>query len=235
MKICYLLLVLLVSLAWVGHAQTLDPTFQPTTLFNQGPTVRVLALAAQADGKSLVAGNFQAVTGILSNNVLRLNADLTRDLSFRLGIGANGPVQALAVQADGTILLGGDFSAYAGTLTGPVARLLPTGELDPAFHLDPTLVGGQVATLVLQANGRILVGGPTSAALPGGLVRLLPTGALDPTFSSGTGAGSGGQVLTLAVQPADNYIVVGGTFTDFNGRLSQSLVRLLPTGTPGVV
>ena len=232
MKHYYWLVLLLCSSAILGQAQTLDPTFQPTTLLNQSPAVRVLALVAQADGKSLVAGNFQAVSGTLSNNVLRLNTDLSRDLSFRPGPGANGPVQALVVQTDGTILIGGNFTAYAGTVTGPVARLLPTGELDSAFHLDPALVGGQVATLLLQADGRILVGGPASASLSGGLVRLLPTGELDPTFRSGAGVGSGGQVLTLAVQHADNRIVVGGTFTSFNGRLSQSLVRLLPTGTP---
>lgn len=232
MKPCYLLLVLLVSLALTGRAQTLDPTFQPTKLLNQSPLVRVLALAAQPDGKSLVAGDFQTAGGVLSNNVLRLNADLSRDLSFRPALGANGPVQTLAIQTDGTILIGGSFTAYAGTATGPVARLLPTGELDPTFRLDPTLVGGQVAALAVQPDGGVLVGGPVSTGLPGGLVRLLPSGSLDPSFSSGVGAGSGGQVLTLAVQPADNRIVVGGSFTSFNGRASRSLVRLLPTGSP---
>jgi uncharacterized delta-60 repeat protein len=233
MKHLYWFLLLLCSSTLRGQAQTLDPAFQPTKLLNRSPAVRVLALAAQPDGKSLVAGDFQTVGGALSNNVLRLNTDLSRDLSFRPGLGANGPVQVLAVQTDGTILIGGSFTTYAGTVTGPVARLLPTGELDPAFHLDPALTGaGQVAAVVVQADGRILVGGPVSASLPGGLVRLLPTGALDSTFSSGVGAGSGGQVLTLAVQPSDGRIVVGGTFASFNGRLSRSLVRLLPTGSP---
>jgi uncharacterized delta-60 repeat protein len=232
MKHYYWLLVLLVGRALAGWAQTLDPTFQPTTLFNQSSAVRVLALAAQADGKTLVAGDFQALSGTLSNNVLRLHADLTRDLTFRPGQGANAPVQALAVQADGKVLIGGSFAAYASTPTGPVARLLPSGELDPSFQLDPALVGGQVATLAVQASGRILVGGPASASLPGGLVRLLPSGTLDPTFSSGVGAGSDGQVLALAGQLADGKVLVAGAFTSFNGRASQSLVRLLPNGAP---
>jgi uncharacterized delta-60 repeat protein len=226
----YYLFWLLLGLILPGHAQSLDPAFQPTALFNQSANAVVVALAAQADGKVLAAGNFQAAGGVLSNNVLRLNADLSRDLSFRPALGANGLVQALAVQPDGKVLIGGLFTGYAGTTTGPVARLLPTGELDPTFQPDPALLGGQVAALAVQADGSVLVGGTASASLPGGLVRLLPSGGLDPAFGVGSGAGSGKQVLALAVQPADGGIVVGGSFASFNGRGSQSLVRLLPSG-----
>jgi uncharacterized delta-60 repeat protein len=231
MKHCYLLWLLL-GLVLPGRAQSPDPAFQPTALFNQSANAVVVALATQPDGKVLAAGNFQVAGGALSNNVLRLNADLSRDLSFRPALGANGLVQALAVQPDGKVLIGGLFTGYAGTTTGPVARLLPTGELDPTFQADPTLLGGQVAVLVVQADGGVLVGGPASTRLPGGLVRLLPSGGLDSAFGASGGAGSSGQVLALAVQPTDGNILVGGTFATFNGRASQSLVRLLPSGNP---
>jgi uncharacterized delta-60 repeat protein len=186
MKHCYLLWLLL-GLVLPGRAQSPDPAFQPTALFNQSANAVVVALATQPDGKVLAAGNFQVAGGALSNNVLRLNADLSRDLSFRPALGANGLVQALAVQPDGKVLIGGLFTGYAGTTTGPVARLLPTGELDPTFQADPTLLGGQVAVLVVQADGGVLVGGPASTRLPGGLVRLLPSGGLDSAFGASGG------------------------------------------------
>ena len=232
MKHLYFFLLAFLSLAGPAPAQTLDPTLQPTTLLNHDEHVQVLALAAQADGKALVAGNFQVVGSALSNNVIRLNADRSRDLSFRPAPGANGAVSSLVALPDGKVLIAGAFTAYTGTATGPVARLLPTGELDASFQLPAALAGATVNALAVQADGKVLVGGAASAALPGGLVRLLPGGALDASFDVGAGAGSGGTVLALAVQPADGRIVVGGRFAGFGGRVSQSLVRLLPGGSP---
>jgi len=55
-------LLLLVGSVLPGRGQALDSTFQPPTLLNQNQNTAagVLALTAQADGKALVAGDFQA-------------------------------------------------------------------------------------------------------------------------------------------------------------------------------
>ncbi|UOQ73305.1 delta-60 repeat domain-containing protein [Hymenobacter cellulosilyticus] len=71
---------------------------------------------------------------------------------------------------------------------------------------------------------------PAFLAFPnGGIVRLLPSGTLDPSFDIGTGNTSGGAVFAVLVQ-TDGKILLGGSFTSFNGRSANSVVRLTSTG-----
>ena len=67
--------------------------------------------------------------------------------------GANKSVWALAVQPDGKILLGGEFSAVAGQPRRGVARLNADGSLDPTFN-DPNTTG-TVYALAIQPDGKI--------------------------------------------------------------------------------
>src|SRR5688572_27211196 len=75
--------------------------------------------------------------------------------------GANADVYALAVQPDGKILVGGNFTSIGGGGTGTVtrhrlARLDPDGSVDTSFNPG---ANGIVAALALQPDGKILVGG----------------------------------------------------------------------------
>jgi uncharacterized delta-60 repeat protein len=138
--------------------------------------------------------------------------------------GANSHVLALAVQANGQILVGGNFTTLGGGGTGTTARqhigrLNVRGSLDTSF--DPG-ADGDVSTIAVQpADGQILVGGDFTALGGGGtgtttrwhIGRLLVDGSLDTSFDPGTN----GYVSTIAVQPADGKIVVGGQFTTLGG------------------
>ena len=69
--------------------------------------------------------------------IARLNSNGTLDTSFDPG--ANDAVNALAVQADGRILVGGNFTTMGGGAAGNtprnrIARLNPDGTLDPNFN-----------------------------------------------------------------------------------------------------
>ncbi len=56
--------------------------------------------------------------------VARLNSDGSLDTGFlATGAGANGAVDSVAVQSDGKILIGGNFTTYNGTSRGYLARL----------------------------------------------------------------------------------------------------------------
>ena len=224
----FLLLGLLTGLA--ARAQGLDPSFVPTVLTG-GITAGVEALAVQPDGKALVAGEFAFVNGTLTNEVLRLNANGSRDGSFLLTGGANGRVDALALQSDGKILIGGGFSTYGGVVTGPLARLNPDGTLDAAFSRYASLgINGQVTAIALQADGKILVGGTVLAGAGiGKLVRLYANGTVDSGFNIGYGAD--GPVQAVLVQP-DGKIVVGGSFLGIDGRSMAGLTRLNANGSP---
>ena len=83
----------------------------------------MFSLALQPDGKLLIGGNFTSYNGTPRNRIARLNADGSLDASFNPGTGANSSVYALALQPDGKLLIGGDFTAYAFTPRTRLARL----------------------------------------------------------------------------------------------------------------
>ena len=88
------------------------------------------------------------------NYIGRLNPDGTLDTSFNPG--ADGSVEALAIQADGKIVVGGSFSTLGGGARKYIGRLNADGTLDTGF--DPG-ADNFVLALAVQADGKILVGG----------------------------------------------------------------------------
>ena len=65
--------------------------------------------------------------------------------------GANGKVNALAVQADGKVLVGGEFNMLAGAIHGRLARFTADDVIDPSFN--PSIDDGAIQTLAVQADG----------------------------------------------------------------------------------
>ena len=132
----------------------------------------------------------------------------------------------LAVQADGKILAGGDFTTLGGQPRSRIGRLKPDGSLDAAF--DPG-ADERVHCLAVQTDGKILVGGNFNTL--GGqtrtcLGRLNADGSLDTNFDP--------EVLwivyCLAVQ-ADGKILVGGQFWSLGGQPRDCIGRLNPDGS----
>ena len=80
-------------------------------------------MAVQPDGKILIGGYFTSVGGVSRNKIARLNADGTLDISFDPGDGANNSVNSVALQSDGKILIGGDFTTVGGVSRNGIARL----------------------------------------------------------------------------------------------------------------
>jgi uncharacterized delta-60 repeat protein len=196
-----------------------DGSNDPTYYTAGGPTYgTVNAVAYQGDGKILVGGDFNLFENYTSpvdvGRLVRLNPNGTIDFSFDLGDGFDGAVHAIAVQADGKILVGGTFSECDGVVVNGLARLLPDGSLDPTFVTGTGFSGDSyyvVRTIVPLVNGRILVGGNfytyNNVSVPG-LIRLHANGVLDPDFSLGTGL-VGQAVLAILVQP-NGQLLVGG-------------------------
>ena len=208
----------------------LDFAFNPG-VFNGGPGLNgpVLALALQPDGKTIVGGQFSSVYGASRNGIARVHTNGTVDVTFAPGAGANGQVRALALQSDGRVVIGGDFTLVNNTNRSRVARLNADGTLDLAFN--PGL-GANAALLAVavQGDGKILIGGlftNFNGVARAGLARLNVDGTLDATFNPGTGAND--YVSSITVQP-DGLIVVGGGFTQFNNQYRHRLARLTSTG-----
>lgn len=238
-----LLVLLLNGSAWLtATAQQLDPGFAASTITSPGGGVQ--ALVKQADGKVIVGGDFQTMNGQPVGQVTRLNADGSPDLAFRAqtGSGPNQPVSALAVQADGKILVGGQYglSYYNGVPVKNPVRLNADGSLDATFVVggaSATGWMGEIRSLAVQPDGKILVAGGLYSQFNGqpihGLVRLLTNGDLDPSFNIGTGFdGTFGDrtVAELAVQP-DGKVVAAGSFTRVNGYTQAGITRLNANGS----
>lgn len=205
-----------------------------------GTTGGVYELARQPDGKILVAGAFTKMHGVARNRIARLNVDGTLDITFNPGTGANNRVSAVLVQPDGKIVIGGRFTSFNGTSREYLARLHANGSLDTSF-VGPDFAsssGWRVNALAMQPDGKILVAGNfyfQSGASSGGLCRVTVTGARDSTFngindgSEDLGGGFIRDVNSVAVQ-RDGKIVVGGSFTAFNGVARGHVARVTATG-----
>ncbi|WP_068415428.1 Ig-like domain-containing protein [Planctomyces sp. SH-PL62] len=198
-----------------------------------GRTMTAKAVAVQPDGKIIVGGSYQDQGDSSWNMQLaRLTADGQLDPSFGDGgwvsliptPGSYNEIWALAVAADGKILIGGNVS-NAGTYADfAVVRLDPTGTLDATFGdggyaTTSFAVGGDRGFgLAVQPDGKILLAGESfggNSTSNFAVARWTADGRLDPTF------GSGGKVQTdvpgefdqasgLALQ-ADGKIVVAGS------------------------
>jgi uncharacterized delta-60 repeat protein len=188
----------------------------------------IQAIAVQPDGRIVLAGIFtdvydaHAQLDIGRNNIARARPDGSIDTSF-VDPQVDGRVDAVAIQSDGKILIGGDFTSVGGHARNHLARLNANGTLDTAFT---TGFPDSVLCLTLQHDGRILVGGTFSDASRQHLARLLPDGSLDASFTTGTD----GAVLSIAVA-SDDKLLIGGAFLNVGGIAHARIARLMPNGT----
>jgi uncharacterized delta-60 repeat protein len=230
--------VVLVSTAIV-HALSggTDLTFDS----GSGVDDTVCAIAVQADGKSIVGGNFSTVRGLVRNRIARVNADGSGDASFNPGSGASGQVYAVALQSDGKAIVGGLFTSFNGdTSHANVLRLNTDGSIDGTFTTN-TGSGGAVYAIAVQSDGKVVIGGSFTSVNGTGrnrIARLTDTGSLDTGFDPGTGVGTVGfpipnapRVNSVAVQPADGKVVIGGEFSEVNGTNRYFLARLNANGS----
>src|SRR5438445_10875125 len=230
------LLMPMVLLAEEGRAQSAVDGFDP------GADRNVKALAVQPDGKIIVGGTFSSLGGggtatTTSKRIGRLNSDGTLDTNFNPG--ANDIVDALAVQGDGKIVVGGCFTTVGGGGTivrNHIGRVNSDGTLDTSF--DPG-ANAEITCLALQADGKILVGvsvttlggGGTGTIVRNRIARLNPDGTLDTGFNPG----ANDRISAIALQ-SDGKILVGGNFTTLGGggtgTVARSCIgRLNPDGT----
>ncbi|HJZ78110.1 MAG TPA: delta-60 repeat domain-containing protein [Vicinamibacterales bacterium] len=140
----------------------------------------------------------------------------------------NGAVHAIAVQADGKVIIGGAFTQVNAVTHGRLARLNADGSLDAAFATGVT-VGANVFAVAALTDGHILVGGDftqLAGVAKTRIARLNADGSIDPSFTTTANL----PVNTMLVQP-DGKILVGGAFTQINGTARSSLARLNADGT----
>jgi hypothetical protein len=112
---------------------TLDQTFLTGTGFDN--TVLTLLLADDGSGKLYVGGAFNTYNGDVANNLVRLNSNGVRDLSFTIGVGFNNTVFHVVPVGNGSggLFVGGAFTSYNNLQANEMARLNENGTMDSAF------------------------------------------------------------------------------------------------------
>jgi uncharacterized repeat protein (TIGR01451 family)/uncharacterized delta-60 repeat protein len=204
---------------------SLDPSFNPGT----GAAAPVRALARQNNGMFIVAGEFGTFNGLPHPKIVRVDTNGVVDPSFNVGSGPNGNVLSVAVQPDGKILIGGQFTAVAGNPRNRIARLNTDGSLDFGFN-PGSGADDSVNAIAVQTDGNIVIAGAFRTVSDNNrnrIARLTPSGALD--FSFGVGTGLDNTAYTLQLQ-TDGNILVGGLFNSYNQTRRECVARILPNG-----
>jgi uncharacterized delta-60 repeat protein len=141
---------------------------------------------------------------------------------------SGGAIHSMAVQPNGKILIGGIFRPYGPidwTYNGfsHLIRLNTDQSLDNSFNPTGTGPDGDVNSIVLQPNGKILIGGWFST-YDGidhfSMARLNSDGSLDDTFTLDTSLQA--SFINAIIYQENGKILVGGLF---HGN-STGLVRL---------
>ncbi|RYY65860.1 MAG: hypothetical protein EOO12_05860 [Chitinophagaceae bacterium] len=215
------------SLARLNLDGTLDNSFVTGT----GPNSSVLSIAVDANGKIFIGGFFTQYNGVSRNRIAVLNSDGSLDLTFDPADAFNNSVSALALQGDGKILAGGNFTTYRGVAANRIARINADGSSDGTFNTGAGF-NQTVSALALRPDGGVIAGGSFTTYNGGTanrLVRLDASGGADATFAANIGTGPASAVNTVGLR-SDGAIYVAGSFTAFNGVNAGRIVCLAANG-----
>ncbi|HMJ88307.1 MAG TPA: Calx-beta domain-containing protein, partial [Candidatus Acidoferrum sp.] len=164
-----------------------------------GANGSVRAVAVQPDGQIIIGGDFSTVNGVSTPRLARLQANGALDVTFNLGDGADDIVRTVAVQPDGKIIVGGSFFTFNGVPRAHLVRLNVDGTVDLTFDTGSGFAGGDVRSVALQSDGKVLAVGSftgVSGNPINRIARLNTDGSLDTFFAVGTGANA--QVNSVA-------------------------------------
>ncbi|MBB4801040.1 putative delta-60 repeat protein [Flavobacterium nitrogenifigens] len=183
------------------------------------------SVVVQTDGKILVGGHFKTFNGLPFAGLVRLNSDGTIDLSFKIREGFDKYVYAIALQSDQKIIVGGSFLTFDGISQKRILRLNIDGSLDTTFDSGTGFSKGDVRTILIQPDDRILVGGAFSGTYKNvsamRLIRLLPSGSFDDSF-----AVSLNNTLFAMNFTVDYRLLIGGIFNSVSGISKHRIARL---------
>lgn len=215
-------------------------------------------LLFQPDGKLVVTGftplgtfiveRYQAGTSVLDPSFGTAGV-ATTDFG-----GSGGYAEALALQADGKLVVGGAVPVSADADGFGVARFTASGQLDPSFggtgYVSTAFANssGDLASLAVQPDGRIVAAGEmgdfTSDVIPASnmaLARYNADGSLDSSFGSGgtvnlnlgqesPGVNSNENIRAMALQPDGKIIGIGSHSDDGNSTPQMQVARFTTSG-----
>ena len=213
-------------------------------------------------GKMLIGGMFSNYNGQPAFKMARLNVNGSLDISFSNNIntiiipgisatnGFSSSPQAIAIQSDGKIIVGGFFLWFNGYFKSKILRLNNDGTIDTTFNsnysgINPNITGSQIQKIIIQPDNKIIIGGfftKYNNVSRNNIARLMPNGDLDTSFDTGSGffpiyiAGNPvstepagfvrSMVYDIDSSSDSHYLYVSGDFTKFNNATCDEVIRL---------
>ena len=203
-----------------------------------------LPTGASVDGSSGTITAQQGVTVTVRGVAGSIDTSFGTDGKTVTAVGPTDDyAQAMAVQADGKLVVVGYGNTGAGT-DFELVRLQRDGAIDTTFGINGKVTtdvstGSDVANAVaIQADGKIVVAGSADVSPKGksfAVVRYNADGSLDGTFGTGgkviTSFGSQSDEAFAVVVQADGKIVLGGHYRSATQGLDFALARYEANGT----
>ncbi|MBP8297719.1 MAG: fibronectin type III domain-containing protein, partial [Burkholderiales bacterium] len=184
-------------------------------------TASAWSLVRQADGKTIVAGDYFLDTGgVFYRGLIRLNTDDTLDTGWNPSVQGQVVTASLGPAIDNTVLIGGTFTKIGATARRNLAAVSLSTGLATAFDAN---VNGVVNKVLVDGSSAYIGGRFTQV---GGNTRLFiaavhpTTGALLAWYPAG---GSNGFVETLAVDGSNVYL--GGDFFNIGGQPRPNVAK----------
>src|SRR5262249_23556888 len=146
------------------------------------------------------------------------------------GEAANDSVFALGRQADGKIVVGGNFTRFAESGCGRIARLNADGTVDAGFK-SGLGANGAILDLLILKGGRILIAGSFTTfdgMACNRMAKLNGNGEIESDFKADPI--SKGEVRSIAILNGGK-VLAGGAFNSVAGLTRNGVARLNPDGS----
>ncbi|MBB2148189.1 DUF5008 domain-containing protein [Pedobacter gandavensis] len=173
--------------------------------------------------------------------LVRVNSDGSLDQTFHYNsvtrqseAGANGGITDAMMQADGKLILVGNFTTFNRTAANHIVRLNLDGSVDNTFNVGAGADGDINSIRYNATTNKIVIAGlftTFNGKTVGGINLLNADGSNVNTFSS---LGYSGGVATFAGQLSNGKIIVAGSFNKYGTYLRQGFSILEANGTLAV-
>jgi len=188
----------------------------------------VNALAVAGNGVVYAGGEFSQAGGVAAHHVAKWNGKAWRPLGMGTAIGENDNVYALALTANGTLYMGGSFTAVGNVAANNIARWngKAWSPLGAGITGSKTkFIAARVAALAVAANGDVYVGGWFTQAGGTAADNIAKwNGKGWSALGAGTPNGVNNFVQALAVAGNGN-VFAGGQFTQAGGVAANRIAK----------
>ncbi len=185
----------------------------------------VRSLLILTNSQIMVSGWFTSYNNQSFNRMVRLNDNGSADTNFNAYFGDQTAAYTMASLPNGQFIVGGHTVNSNSVFRQEIVRLNTNGTYDSVFNAGGTGANEKVQSVVLQPDGKIMMGGNFNVYNGVGVksvARLNADGSLDNTFR----AVVDNWIWTVVLQRDGKALICGG-FSKVDGSPRSGIARLL--------